>query len=377
MPSEHLQTMIDLAYGYDINRFFRIKVENGETILEGADGADYPFLRWRGDLRLPLVKSIGIEFNGIWEYDTVYRRYNFMGDKKPFIFWVEMDGNLYVRLWDEEDTTFLLATNVEKCATVRGWKNINFWNHDHGVVIAYVKTDGCAYYRTYARQPPDFPEVWESERLIPVAIGEVQDINVFRTNDYRTGILLESNGKIYWTVTDRNWAGMAVPAEYISVAPSVELEFTEILYPEGFITENISVEPKIELAYLFASTENEIKEVINAPDLDDDWGWIINIKVQNPIPVLTLYNITVLDLDKNTLIAMTSVEKIDDFNFKLHVSDIVESGINNITGDIKISITNVKNEAEKVYENMVESFTPINLVPTHIPLPEVDEIWNE
>lgn len=377
MPSDDLQTMINLAYGYDVNRFFRIKTENGETRIEGADGNDYPFLRWRGDIRLPLSKSIAIEFDGIWEHDKVYNRYNFMGVNKPYIFWVEMNGDMYCRLWDEESTTFLLATDVVKCATVRGWKNVNMWNHDQGIVVAYIKTDGSAYYRNYAKQPPDFPQVWETERLIPLAQGNVQNINLFRTNDYRTGILLESNGKIYWTISERDWAGMAVPTEYLSAAPEIELEFIKIEYPQGYTTENLSVAPEIEVALLFANTDNEVVEVINKPNKYDDWGWIIDIRVKNPIPLLKLSEIIVTDMDKNTPIAMSSIEKIDDFNFRLNVSNIVESGINNISGNMKVKISGVLNEAEKVYIDFEKTFKPINLIPTEIPLPEVEVIWNE
>ena len=377
MPSDEQQTMINLAYGLRTNRFFRIKTENNETRIEGADGADYPFLRWRGDITLPLSKSVAVEFNGIWEYDELHKRYNFIGEDKPYVFWVQEDGKLYCRLWDEEDTTFLLAENVVKCAVVRGWKNVNMWNHDQGLVCAYIKTDEKPYYRNYCKQPPNLEAVWEVERVIITVPSPVQNISVFRTNDYRTGFLCESAGKIYWTISEMDWAGMAVPREYLSAAPGIEIEFIAIEYPQAFTTEHISAAPLIEIAHLFAKTDNEIKKIMNVANDDGDWGWIIEFEVIHPIPALTLNEITTMDVDKNTPISIASVNKIDDYTFKLNVSNVVESGINNITGSIKIKISGVLNPAEKTYVDFEETFEPINLNPTFIPIPEVVSVWNE
>ena len=74
---------------------------------------------------------------------------------------------------------------------------------------------------------------------------------------------------------------------------------------------------------------------------------------------------------------MASIEKVSDEIYRLHVSDIVESGINNVSGDIKATVTGAINPAGYTYITMEHTFTPINLVPTFIPLPEVEVIFNE
>lgn len=358
-----------------INGLYRFTINNqGIGEVYNSTWIDKQIL-WRLEFNIGLASAVSIVMDGIWIYSNEKMKYEFETVKYPVLFWIK-DGNLYTQQWNDISTRTILANNVIKMTTIRGWKNVNMWNHDQGIVVAYIKSDNKAYYRNYAKQPPDFPAVWDNEVVIDAVEGDIQNIKLFRTNDYRTGILLESNGKIYWTISERDWAGMAVPTEYLSAAPEIELEFIKIEYPVGYHAEYISVAPEIEVALLFANTDNEFVEAINKPDEHDDWGWIIDIRVKNPIPLLTLNEILVTDMDKNTPIAMSSIEKIDDFNFRLNVSNIVESGINNISGNIKVKISGVLNPAEKVYIDFEKTFKPINLVPTFIPLPEVEAIYN-
>ena len=120
-----------------------------------------------------------------------------------------------------------MAEGVEKCVALRGWKNVNLWNHDQGLIVAYIKTDGAVYYRNYCKQPPDQGAIWEIERQIVEFPVPTQNISVFRTNDYRTGILCESSGKLYWVIAERDWAGMAYKRNNFSV-PEVTSELIPI-----------------------------------------------------------------------------------------------------------------------------------------------------
>ena len=76
-------------------------------------------------------------------------------------------------------------------------------------------------------------------------------------------------------------------------------------------------------------------------------------------------------------IPIASIECLGENKYRLTASNVIESGFNNVLGDIKIDITNVINEAGYTYENMSYTFTPVNLEPTDIPVPEVVEVWNE
>ena len=98
---------------------------------------------------------------------------------------------------------------------IRGWKNLVILHQDHGIVVGYIKNDGKVYYRNYCIQE-DGSETWEYERELASFTGVAANINLFITNDYRSGFIIEDNlGKIHWFVTHRNWGGMASPAENI------------------------------------------------------------------------------------------------------------------------------------------------------------------
>ena len=188
----------------------------------------------------------------------------------------------------------------------------------------------------------------------------------------------DTSGNIHWLITERNWAGMAIAPETISASPvSLKINMKEIDYKNIYPTETLTAAPtSMEARLLYADTDNDVS-AINIPNESDNWGWIIKVEFDHPVPELTLSNTTVTNLENLTTIELSSIEKQSDFTYKLNVSDVVESGINNVEEDIKVDITAALNPAGYEYINMASTFTPLNLVPTFIPLPEVEVIFNE
>ena len=367
------------------DRLYNIYLDNGVVKTAIREYPSYSEDKWQDQFSLGNGKAVAIAFDGTWE---LFRdKWQLKTDELPWLFWVDNSNKLQARLWEDTNTDQELATSVSKVKAIRGWKNVNFLDRDHGVVVAYIKTNGKAYYRNYCSQS-DGEMAWENEREITEFTGTAVNINLFITNDYRTGIMIEdSAGKIHWIISERNWAGMAIVPHYVTVAPvEVTAELIGIEYPQAIHKEYLSVAP-IELSseLLFARTDNEILNVINIPvtKLDEDneeyqdWGWAIKLDFKYPIPTLGINALVATDIENSTNIGISSIDKVNDHTFIAYVSDIVESGINNILGDIKININNVANPAGYIYENMEEEFTPINLVPEDIPLPEVLEVWNE
>lgn len=367
------------------DRLYNIYLDNGVVKTAIREYPSYSEDKWQDQFSLGSGKAVAIAFDGTWE---LFRdKWQLKTDELPWLFWVDNSNKLQARLWEDTSTDQELATSVSKVKAIRGWKNVNFLDRDHGIVVAYIKTNGKAYYRNYCSQS-DGEMAWENEREITEFTGTAVNINLFITNDYRTGIMIEdSAGKIHWIISERNWAGMAIVPHYVTVAPvEVTAELIGIEYPQAIHKEYLSVAP-IELSseLLFARTDNEILNVINIPitklDEDDeeyqDWGWAIKLDFKYPIPTLGINALVATDIENSTNIGISSIDKVNDHTFIAYVSDIVESGINNILGDIKININNVANPAGYIYENMEEEFTPINLVPEDIPLPEVEAIWNE
>ena len=113
----------------------------------------------------------------------------------------------------------LAPDNVTKVSCLRGWKNTYLWNHDQGIIVAYIRS-GAVCCRNYAQQPPDQPALWENERTIAefdTSVHPADNISIFRTNDYRVGILAEINGQMEWVLSERNWANMAIEDHHLSV----------------------------------------------------------------------------------------------------------------------------------------------------------------
>lgn len=373
-----------LPYG-EPDRLFNLYVEHGIAKVATRPYPSFDDKTWTVEFEVGEAKVVAIEFDGYWRMHDL--KWRFITDEFPHLFWVDDSGKLFVQTWDDVESRIELAADVEKIKAIRAWKNVSFPEQDLGLVAAYIKTDGKVYYRGYCTQI-DGRVVWETETEIEEFTGTAVSLNLFRTNDYRTGIVIEDNqGKIHMLITDRNWAGMAIAPEYLSVAPiSVVTEFIPLEFITAIHTEHLSVAPTdITAELLFANTENEILFAGNIPvtKIDendeeyDDWGWVIEVRVKNPIPVLALGEVTATDIISNTLIQMDSIDRIDDYTFRLNATDVVVNGFNNLLGNIRIDIVGVKNPAGYIYENMTKTFAPVNLVPEFIPLPEVDSIWNE
>ncbi len=373
-----------LPYG-NPDRFYNVFIEDGEVKTAIRKYPSYYDKSWTEQFSLGVGSACAIAFDGYWRmYEFKWRYINY---EKPFLFWVDGDNKLQTQKWDDVSTKFELTSNVVKVKAIRAWKNASYIDKDQGIVALYIKSDGKVYYRNYCQQA-DGDFTWEVEKELIEFTGVAVNVNLFITNDYRLGIVVEDSlGKIHWFITFQNWAGMAIPPENISVSPvEVSATLIDIEYPDVYEKENISVAPfEIGAELLFARTDNRILNVINTPitKIDEsleeyqDWGFVIEVKFDFPIPELALNKVVVTNVETTTPIAMSSIDKIDDFTFNLNVSDIIENGINNVYGDIKVNASGVLNPAGYIYDDMTVEFTPINLVPTAVAIPQVEVIYNE
>ena len=125
-----------------------------------------------------------------------------------------------------------------KVKAIRGWKSQVIRTNDHGLIAAYIKNNGKVYYRNLCEQEDD-KIVWEPEEITEFA-GTAVNLNLFITNDYRTGFIIEnSQGKVYWYITSRNWAGMAIASDKILANPSIKLKFIETRKHKAFENEKL------------------------------------------------------------------------------------------------------------------------------------------
>jgi hypothetical protein len=162
------------------------------------------------------AKAVSIAFDGRWYLVgnvTRIKTYD-----KPQIFWVDMDDVLWTQLWDESDTKVALAGDVKQVKAVRGWKSGINTEDDQGLFVAYIRSNDWVYYRSYVQIDED-SYGWSPEERLVEFDGVTENLNVFITNDYKLGVMIESatTGIKRWYISERNYIGTSVPDEYIDV----------------------------------------------------------------------------------------------------------------------------------------------------------------
>ncbi len=91
--------------------------------------------------------------------------------------------------------------------------------------------------------------------------------------------------------------------------------------------------------------------------------------------------ITLVDTEHNSQIPVSHIEEVvgsGGFQFDVYVDDVAaEFGLNTVQQTVQVTVSGAVNEAGYTYDTMVAEFTPVNLVPPALALPEVEAIWNE
>jgi hypothetical protein len=200
---------------------------------------------------------------------------------------------------------------------------------------------------------------------------------MFLTNDYRMGFVLENTiGEVYWLITERNWAGMAIGVETITASPfsaSVECDYIEYFEPhhEETIFGAIS---EVSALLLWAVPYNAILSAENIPNESDDWGYYITLTFEHGITTPSPTDFSLTD-ENSALFQILAITHVEGNTYTFETSDF-----NNAYGNISINFTGggiTKGENEQDMDSFTFEFLPTNLVPTFIPVPEVEGVWNE
>lgn len=356
------------------DRLYEIHIDQGLAKTSIKEYPDKLKAGWRHQFNVSEAKSVSITFDGRWNLNNK-GHWNQVTHQKPYIFWVDLQGKLYVQLWDEVDTKRELASNITKVASLRGWKNANIGTHDQGVICGYIKEDGRVYYRNFCEQP-DGSFIWEVERELPSNTGNALNLSLFLTNDYRVGFVVENTqGKISWHITTRNWASMAIKPDTVFASPGkVVVDLIPVSYNKKIASETLTVNiDEVDVQLLYTKTDNQFITIENIPDEEEDWGKILIFEVKNE-----LYNLSTIDFELVDIFNRTyypdSIETIGSKRYKL-----IFDNFNDVDkkGTLKFRSLAATNGVGDIYEPFEMVFSPKNLVPTSLPLPEVEAIWNE
>ena len=365
------------------DRIYEIHVYNGEVRTSIREYPDKFKDGFQHQFSLGAGSSVAIAFDGEWErYRNLWR---LVTHEKPWIFWVDSSKTLWAQLWDDTSTLWEVASNVEYCRAIRAWKNLNMADKDQGIVVGYIKSDGKVYYRNYC-QLLDLSYTWEPERQVAEFTGTALSLNLFITNDYRMGFVVEDSlNDIYWYITDRNWAGMAIAADTLTVAPAtLEVDLIPIEYYEGFEYELLTVAPaELEVDLRCALTHNDFFDIHNEPitlidefeEEYEDWGKVLIFTTDH-----RLYNISASSFELVGSSTSYFPDTIQEIGYKTY--KITFEGDNNFnnagdTPTLKYIQGSTVNGVGVVYDVFEKQFDAVNLVPTSIPVPEVEVIFNE
>lgn len=374
----------DKPYGPP-NRIYEIHVDNGIVETAIREYPDMLKVGWKNQFILGPGSSVALAFEGNWyRYRSAWR---LVTGEKPWIFWVDGDNMLWRQHWDDTLTRNQLATGVAQVRAIRAWKNRFLPDQDQGVVVGYIKTDGTVWYRSYCQQA-DYTYVWEPPRQISSFTETAMSLNMFITNDYRMGFVIEdSSNQIHSLITPRNWGGMAVEHHTILTKISATTELLKVTYHETMEKEYVVANVHAQASHLFGRTDNTIVYMENLPvtRLDEqeteyeDWGFLVRVMLNFAsvnVPVITLR-----DTETSSQISVSFVEEIagsNGFEFYVHIDDTVsEFGLNEVFEDVHVTVAGAFNEAGYEHVLMQGSFTPINLIPPDLPLPQVIAIWND
>lgn len=353
------------------HKAWNIYVKNGIAKVATKNLPSRVKEEWVDVLTIGEAVNVDITFDGEWVRDKK-GRWNLVTENVPWIFWTNSAGNLYCQHWTN-GTPLLLATGVSKISALRAWKNTEVWTEDQGVICVYLK-DGMPYYRSFSRQESNGNPIWENERQITTLPTPIQNISLFRTNDYRLGVLCESNNEIHWSITRRNYAGMAIPAERITAKPNMTIGFYRINYKDSFSPdEYISSTPNMNIALLYTLSDNAFGNVHNIANVDDDWGFTIETVIQHGFSVIDPNDFVLMD-SINMTYPIYSVAKIGNQKYKIDTANF-----NNAQGNVKLKFLGTGNSRGEIGQNINPfevTFTPINLVPTDIAPPEVVSMIN-
>lgn len=356
------------------DRIYEIHVDNGivkTTIRE------YPDLLeggWQHQFDLGAGSAVAMAFDGEW---SLWRKkWRLKTYDEPWIMWVDASGVLWAQHWDDVLTLVQLATGVVKVKAMRGWKNKFYPERDQGIVVGYIKSDGFLYYRSYC-QDINGIQAWEMERAVAEITFQISNLNLFLLNDYRMGFVVQSTtNQIHWLISERNWAGMAIGTETLVAAPfgaSIEYDYIEYFEPQH--TETIfGAISSVVARLLWAMPYNAMTSAENLPDGLDNWGYSIIVEFEHGLTTPSPTDFSLTD-ENGTLFQVLGITHVENNTYTLQTSDF-----NNAYGNLSINFTGggiTKGENEQDMDSFSYSFLPANLVPTFIPVPIVEGVWNE
>ena len=229
------------AYMSGPDEIWLIGLDAGEVLIRKRSYTDT-----NANVAFTHVASMGkgaygaIEFNGLWVFRRDIHKYTIETYEEPFVFIIRANGDLFVYNGVNDEEPYLLDTNVTIVKACRGYHSILYPEQDHGLVAAYIKSNGEAWYAQYCYDQTTETHFWLSPILLDA--GPWNHIVVSRLNDYRLSFQLSDDDHNVWIYTERLFVGQSVMPEIFSIKPAYDsrsfyygreaavVEFDEVTY---------------------------------------------------------------------------------------------------------------------------------------------------
>jgi hypothetical protein len=334
---------------------------------------------WTAVGSLGKATSAAIEFDGNWVLRTNTEQYTLETEEVPWYFWIN-NGILYGHrgLPSEIDPAIILATNVVgQVKACKGYSSITYPDHDQGLVVTYIKSDGLVYYRTYCRELDT--KLWQPERALPVPANVYNFVNVHRLNDYRLAFALSGELQNLWLITDRTYVGQsAYPERY----ENMNLwQNTDYLIPFHYLYSSDYVFPIVSIANqsYYTYIERVINTTTSAVEEQQHYVYIIVLdkriigdEALFPLQDRLIINgfnealiVNEVTWEINALNTIITVDCIDGDTTK-KPSHVITFDINNITGKKLLRVFD-ENDIPSIWvDNIVATFDITNYITAEV-----------
>lgn len=301
----------------------------------------------------------------------------FVSDKEPWVFWTS-DGALYARKLTSTATVLLAEANCVAVSSVRAmWSEVN--RFDFGL-IAFFILNGYLYYKQLINN-----EWMDAELVSAVPAGVLwSDVSAFRTWDYRVGVqLVAQDGSIYELYTQFMGIGTRSTEHFEMKDASVSGELTQIEYHSlQHKGEHLWITNAQNVAPYQGNYEIGVPSLVDVYNVDDgngDWGkrvvFVFDKELENNSVQSSMlsgcfyftdtwgvsYYPSSIEMDRTGRIALLTFV---NFNNAYQACTA-----HYVPGTVVTMVDEVLSEQSFV-------FVPQNLIPSDVPLPEVESIWN-
>ena len=294
-------------------------------------------------------------------------------ESQPWIFWVD-SGVLYARKLGTVDAITLAQANCTDVSAIRAmWSEVG--GFDFGLVVFFILS-GTIYYRQY------IGGVWMDAETVTFGPSSATwtSIAAFRTWDYRVGVQGKTSDNVLYELFTQFMGIGKQNVEHLELK-SVKAtgSMTKVYYSDTAEDEHIEMSVSAGALYggLYSTDVPTITSAYNVDNGAGDYGkqavFVFDVHLTAAQVAVQYSAFTIVDANNTVYTASTAALGDDGKTVTLTFADF-----NNAAGTCQAKYTagTIVTMAGTSMTTVTKSFTPIGLVPTAIPAPQVTEVTN-